>query len=201
MMIAASSVVSAAQVKTSDGGTAVYESVAYGVRLSEPVPTDGLPRDVRQAFLQFASRARGFATRIPEPDGSELREVWGERTGIERVVFSLFNTPGIAREAETFVQALPFYYEAEGNIWTVLAVPDAADDYLKAHPESVIKDYVRLLAGHRRSCGLNGSEFSSTADGALQLRQARDDLNLATRSKHPLIRFVAQLELTAGCAR
>jgi hypothetical protein len=202
-MVAAFSLVPAAgsQVKTSAGRTAVYESLAWGAPLGEPIPTDGLPADTRQAFLKYASRARQFARRIPEPVGSEEREVWGERTGIERVVFSLFDTRDIAREAEAFVQELPFYYEAEGNIWVVLAVPDAADDYVKAHPRSALRDYALFFAGHRRSCGLRGRELSSTAEGALQLQRARKDLIAAAQSKHPLIRFVANRELNGDCVR
>ena len=124
------------------GRAAVYESLAFGVPLDEPVPSDGLPDDVRQALRRFTARARRFVTRIPEPAGNEAREVWGERTGIERVVFSLFETSSVSGEAEAFVQALPFYYEAEGDMSIVLAVPDAADGYLEAHPP--VRDVQRL---------------------------------------------------------
>jgi hypothetical protein len=182
-------------------GGAVYESLAYGGPLPDSTPTNGVPAEVRRAWRRFASRARRFTTRVPEPDGHELREVWGERTGIERVVFSLFEAPDIAREAEVFVQALPFYYEAEGDIGIVLTVPDAAHDYVKAHPRSVIRDYALFLAGHRRACGIKDSELSNTPEGARQRQQARQDLLRAERSTHPLIRFVASLELNEGCAR
>jgi len=57
------------------------------------------------------------------------------------------------------------------------------------------------FAGHRRSCGLKGSELSSTAEGALQLQRARKDLIAAAQSKHPLIRFVAKRELNGDCVR
>lgn len=189
------------QDRVQAGRAAVYESLAFGVPLDEPVPSDGLPDDVRQALRQFTARAKRFVTRIPEPTGNEEREVWGERTGIERVVFSLFETSGVSGEAEAFVQSLPFYYEAEGDIWVVLRVPDGADGYLKAHPESIARDYVRFFSGHRRSCGLRGSQLSLTAEGKRQLGQARATLRLAAQSRHPLIRFVAQHELTHGCAR
>ena len=189
-----------AQVSIPGSGGTVYESLAYGAPLPDAIPTTGVPAEVQQAWRRFTSRARRFTTRVPESDVSELREVWGERIGIERVVFSLFETPDIAREAEVFVQALPFYYEAEGDIGRVLTVPDAADAYVQAHPRSVLRDYALFLAGHRRACGIKDSELSNTPEGARQRQHARQDLLRAERSPHPLIRFAASLELNQGCA-
>ena len=180
---------------------AIYEALSFGVPLPTAPPATGLPADVRRAWLRYTTRATLFATRIPKPDGRELREVWGERIGVERVAFSLFDASTAASEAEAFVQALPFYYEAEGDIWTVLAVPDAVDAYIEAHPRTVIRDYALFLAGHRRACAIVDSELMGTPDGADQMQQARRDLLLASRSTHPLLRLVASLELREGCAR
>ena len=164
------------------GAAAIAQALVLGLSMAPVDRTMGLQSDVQKRLIEYRQREANFKSGLkPSPGASagEL-ELYERRTGIERVIVSLFPRGDSARIAASY--ALDADLDASSGARFL-------DDLLRDLPVRWLAPYLNLVAGHEKLCA------GHSADGRRQLVSARE-------GGHPLIRIAAEhLIATGQCLR
>ncbi len=126
---------------------------------------------------------------IPVSPGKVLK--MRRRYLVEQIVI-LTGGESIRKEAESFVRALPLHFEWEGDPAGPLEEADAAERWLKRHPNTPIGSFGHLFLAHR--CRAAFEALSSERDGMLRDHLSiryRKAIQKAKTSAFPLIQCIA----------
>jgi hypothetical protein len=172
-----------------------------------PRDLDRYPLQVRQELRRFVERARAYRPRRrPGRLGSEMRMVYNVREGYEgKLVASAAvagaAVPGTARLAQQYVDALRPCYEWEGFHDCPEREALFAEAYLRDHPDTPFRDFLRVLAAHRWLCTAEGYEYEQKPAEALRARRSYEEaLKIATDSRSALMTTAAnELKASGRC--
>jgi hypothetical protein len=153
----------------------VAAALADTLLLGQPLPpanrTADAPAAIQPALASYRKREAAFKSGLTPPRGAtpDEQRVFEQRSGIERVVFCLFDRRDSARIASS--------YALDADIGFSQA--EFIDGLLRHLSQPWLAPYLNLVAGDLKLCA--GQEES----GRRQLAAARD-------GGHPLVQFVAQ---------
>ena len=90
----------------------------------------------------------------------ESRVVFDARQRIELAAFPIGQGRKTGEDAAELARNVTVSYEWEGYPDGPMAEARSAEAYLRAHPDSSVKDYVQLLLMHRFRCAFEAAERS-----------------------------------------
>jgi hypothetical protein len=121
-----------------------------------------LPSAQRQALTARLSRKATFRSLLSAPSqvSFESRIIFDARQRIERAAFTIGQGRKAGEDAAELAGSVAVSYEWEGYPDGPMDEARSAEAYLRAHPDSSVKDYVQLLLMHRFRCAFEAAERS-----------------------------------------
>ena len=159
------------------GAAAIAQALVLGLSMPPVDRTMGLQSDVQKRLIEYRQREATFKSGLRPSPGASAGELdlYERRTGIERVIVSLFQRGDSARIATSY--AMDADLDGGGARFI--------DGLLQDLPVRWLAPYLNLVAGHELLC-------------AGQRDEARRHLAGAREGGHPLIRTAAEHLLETG---
>jgi hypothetical protein len=174
----------------------LLKAMLFWFDMPGPKQTTELTADVRKSLDTYRARIEAFKPSfvVKGTPGRPEHSLQLKRIALERVLFGLFDVPGISALATEYARRARLSYEWEGFADGPLFEADVADAFLEGNPDSPIAPYLNLFAGHRKMCAVSGLQGldPSSEKGRRIAQEAVAQLTLARNAQHPIIKLVAE---------
>jgi hypothetical protein len=171
-------------------GDAVLDMLVFGIHISID-PAQYEPA-LRREIEQFLRRASAYNSARPAPSALDVRMVHAAQVSYETRLAAVSEDSRAPALAASYVTRLRPCYEWEGLSGCPEREAQFADQYQAANPNSPFRDYLSLLAAHRRLCAAEGfDEERKPVDADHSRRLYQERLAVARRSSVFLIRTAA----------